>query len=517
MRRLALLAASAGFLAACADGPAPTAVSEPSAAPLLAVGNQDLSLRDRYIVVFKPTVRDVDATVDRVARENGVGAVHFRYRSALLGFAATIPSQALEGVRRNPNVEFVEADGVATISGSPQLNPPSWGLDRVDERDLPMDAAYAYQNSGQNVEAYILDTGIRYTHQEYAGRAFSGWDFVDNDADAQDCHGHGTHVAGTVGGTTVGLAKQVKLIGVRVLNCSGSGSYSGIVAAVDWVTQQKQARPAVPMVGNMSLGGGVSSSLNTAVNNSVDAGVVWAVAAGNDNADACTKSPASAAKALTVGASTSSDARASFSNFGTCVDLFAPGSGIYSSTYNGDNTYASWSGTSMATPHVTGAVALYLSANPAASAASVNAAVTGGATQGKVTDPGTGSPNLLLYTLIAGGTVEPPPPATITVHIGGLSSSATLSGKKFWKASVSALVVDANGAAVPNATIAGSYTGGGGTGTCLTAANGRCTITSGNIARSTLTTTFSVSGVTGTNMTYSAGANTASSIVVSRP
>jgi subtilisin family serine protease len=480
MRRLALLAASAGFLAACADGPAPTAVSEPSAAPLLAVGNQDLSLRDRYIVVFKPTVRDVDATVERVARENGIGTVHFRYRSALLGFAATIPSQALEGVRRNPNVEFVEADGLATISGSPQLNPPSWGLDRVDERDLPMDAAYAYQNSGQNVEAYI-------------------------------------HVAGTVGGTTTGLAKQVKLIGVRVLNCSGSGSYSGIVAAVDWVTQQKQARPAVPMVGNMSLGGGVSSSLNTAVNNSVDAGVVWAVAAGNDNADACTKSPASAAKALTVGASTSSDARASFSNFGTCVDLFAPGSGIYSSTYDGDNTYASWSGTSMATPHVTGAAALYLSANPAASAASVNGAITGGATQGKVTDPGTGSPNLLLFTLIAGGTVEPPPPpATITVHVGGLTGSATLSGRKFWKASVSALVVDANGAAVPNATVAGSYTSGG-SGTCLTAANGRCTITSGNIARSTLTTTFSVSSVSGTNMTYNAGANTPSSILVSRP
>ena len=441
MRRLAFLAASAGFLAACADQPAPTAITEPAPAPLLSVGSQDQSLRDRYIVVFKPSVRDVDATVDRIARDNGINTIHFRYHSALLGFAATIPSPALEGVRRNPNVEFVEADGLATISDSPQLNPPSWGLDRVDERDLPMDAAYAYQNSGQNVEAYILDTGIRYTHQEYAGRAFSGWDFVDNDADAQDCHGHGTHVAGTVGGTTVGLAKQVKLIGVRVLNCSGSGSYSGIVSAVDWVTQQKQSRPTVPMVGNMSLGGGVSSSLNTAVNNSVDAGVVWAVAAGNDNADACTKSPASAAKALTVGASTSSDARASFSNFGTCVDLFAPGSGIYSSTYNGDNTYASWSGTSMATPHVTGAAALYLSANPAASAASVNGAVTGGATPAKITDPGTGSPNLLLYSLIAGSTVEPPPPppppATITVHVGGLTGSATVNGKKFWKASVS--------------------------------------------------------------------------------
>lgn len=510
MRRLTLLAASAGFLAACADQPAPTAVSEPTPAPLLATGAQDQSLRDRYIVVFKPSVRDVDATVERMVREHGIGQVHYRYRAALHGFAASVPAQALEGLRRNPNVEFIEADGLASITAGTQNSPPSWGLNRVDERDLPMDGLYAYQNEGQNVEAYILDTGIRYTHQEFGGRAVTGRDFVDNDDLSQDCHGHGTHVAGTVGGSATGIAKQVKLVGVRVLNCSGSGSYAGIIGGVDWVTQQKQGRPTVPMVGNMSLGGGASSSLNTAVNNSVNAGVVWAVAAGNDYAvDACTKSPASAASALTVAASTSSDARASFSNIGSCVDLYAPGSGIYSSTYNGDNTYASWSGTSMASPHVAGVAALYLSANPTASGTTVNNAITGGATTGVITDAGTGTPNRLLYSLIAGGTVEPPPPppdpVDIVVHVSDLDRSSAKSGKKFWKATVTIEVRNAAGALVAEALVTGSFSSG--SGSCTTGSTGRCSIASGNISMNTASTVFTVANVTGTNLGYDASAN----------
>jgi subtilisin family serine protease len=462
--------------------------------------------------------------VDRLVREHGLGQVHYRYRAAIQGFAATIPAQALEGLRRNPNVEFIEADGLATISAGSQSNPPSWGLDRVDQQNLPLNNSYSYQNEGQNVEAYVLDTGIRYTHQEFAGgRAVSGRDFVDNDDLSQDCHGHGTHVAGTVGGSTTGIAKQVKLIGVRVLNCSGSGSYSGITAAVDWVTQQKQQRPTVPMVGNMSLGGGVSTTLNTAVDNSVDANVVWAVAAGNENTDACTKSPASAAKALTTGASTSSDARSSFSNYGTCVDLFAPGSSIYSSTYNGDNTYASWNGTSMASPHVAGVAALYLSANPTASAATANSAITGGATTGKISSAGTGSPNRLLYSLIAGGTVEPPPPPAATaVHLSDLDGSKALSGKKFWKATVTVEVKNASGALVAGALVAGSFSSG--SGSCTTGSNGRCSITSGNINQNTASTTFMVTGATGTGLSYDASANTdpdgdsnGTSITVTKP
>jgi len=361
--------------------------------------------------VFKPTVSDVDATVDQLVRENGIGQVHFRYRAALKGFAATLPAQALEGVRRNPNVEFVEADGLAYAIGT-QTNPPSWGLDRVDQHALPLNQSYSYDADGTGVRAYIIDTGILFLHQEYVGRASSGYDYIDNDANASDCHGHGTHVAGTVGGNTTGIAKNVTLIAVRVLDCNGSGSYSAVIAGIDWVTNDHTTR-GTPAVANMSLGGPVSSSLNQAVTNSISAGVVYAVAAGNENTDACTKSPASTPKALTVGATGSNDARASFSNFGSCVDLFAPGVGITSSTMTGTNTYASWSGTSMATPHVAGVAALYLSANPTATPAQVETAIKGGATTGLVTDL-VGSPNLLLYSLIIGTT---PPPVAPTADI----------------------------------------------------------------------------------------------------
>lgn len=501
MLRLRHFAASALALAACADQPGPSSLAGPAPAPLLSAGPADQSLQDRYIVVFKPSVRDVDAAVDQLVRENGIVQVHYRYRAALQGFAATLPAQALEGVRRNPNVEFVEADGLATIDAGTQNNPPSWGLDRIDERDISVENVYNYENEGQNVEAYILDTGIRYTHQEYRGRAFSGWDFVDNDADAQDCHGHGTHVAGTVGGTGTGVAKLVKLYGVRVLNCSGSGSYSGIVAAVDWVTQRRQATNAPPMVGNMSLGGGFSSALNTAVNNSVAARVVWAVAAGNDTgADACNKSPASATGALTVGASGSNDARASFSNIGTCLDLFAPGVSITSSTYNADNTYAAWSGTSMATPHVAGVAALYLSGHLTATASEVNTAITSGATPNKITDPGLNSPNRLLYSLIAGATVDPPspPPSGATsVGLASISGTGLGNGKKNWKAQITVTVKDDKGALIPSATVSGSFTTGG-SGSCLTGANGTCTLTSGAISRSVSSTTWTLTGIAAT-------------------
>lgn len=423
--RLYLLFALALLFSACSDEAGdPVSADDPSQgeSPTFAKADGSIDLTDRYIVVFKEGVGNPDIIVDELTRGKNV-KVHYRYRYAIKGFAATIPEAALEGISRNPMVEYIEPDGIVT-AGATQTNPPSWGLDRIDQRNLPRDYSYTYQNNGSGVTVYIIDSGIRMTHNEYNGRASSGWDFIDNDADASDCHGHGTHVAGTVGGTTVGVAKNVSLVAVRVLNCNGSGSYSAVIAGVDWVTNNHVS----PAVANMSLGGGYSSSLNTAVNNSVAAGVVYAVSAGNSNRNACNYSPASAANALTIGSSTSSDYRSSFSNYGSCVDIFAPGSGIYSSTMSSNSSYASWSGTSMASPHVAGVAALYLAANTNATPAQVETAIKNGATSGVLNNIGTGSPNLLLYSLIAGTVTPPPAPAAPTnlTQTGATTTSVTL-------------------------------------------------------------------------------------------
>jgi len=274
------------------------------------------------------------------------------------------------------------------------------------------------------VTAYVIDTGIRSSHAEFGGRVGSGYTAVADGQGTNDCNGHGTHVAGTVGGNTYGIAKGVSLRPVRVLGCDGSGTNSGVIAGIDWVTANKTG----PSVANMSLGGGVSAALDSAVLSSTNAGVTYAVAAGNDNgADACNGSPARVAAALTVGSTTNTDARSSFSNIGSCLDLFAPGSSITSSWNTSDTATNTISGTSMATPHVAGVIALYLQNNPSASPATVSSAVVNGATTNVVSNPGTGSPNKLLYSVLGGGT-EPPPSGNL------LGNPGFESGNTVWSA-----------------------------------------------------------------------------------
>jgi subtilisin family serine protease len=291
-----------------------------------------------------------------------------------------------------------------TIVGSGSQPNPTWGIDRIDEADLPLDNTYVYNESGEGVHVYVIDTGIRTTHSEFGGRASVSFDALGGNG--QDCHGHGTHVAGTVGGATYGVAKDATLHAVRVLNCSGSGTTAGVIAGVDWVTQNHQS----PAVANMSLGGSASAALDNAVNNSINSGVTYAIAAGNSSANACNYSPARVAAALTAGASTNTDARASFSNFGSCLDVFAPGQSITSAWSTSDGATNTISGTSMASPHVAGVAALFLEANPGAAPATVASALVNGATTNRLTGIGSGSPNRLLYSLLDGSQPPPPPP-----------------------------------------------------------------------------------------------------------
>ena len=363
---------------------------------------------DRYMVIFKADRVFSAAAVNSKAAEAEIqfGAqVHYIYDSAVQGYAATLSVQAVEALRKDADVAYIEQDQVFTINDT-QTGPP-WGLDRIDQRSLPLSNSYTYATDGQGVHAYIIDTGIRSSHTEFSGRIGAGYDAVDGGA-PDDCNGHGTHVAGTVGGSTYGVAKRVTLHGVRVLDCNGSGTTSGVVAGINWVTTNSTTTP--PAVANMSLGGGASQTLDTALRNSVAAGVVHVVAAGNETADACNSSPAREPLAITVGATNSSDQRASFSNYGTCLDIFAPGVNILSSWYTGDSAAGSLSGTSMASPHVAGVVALHLASSPSASPADVAASLNNAATTGTVSDPGSGSPNRLLYNLLGPAPTPTPTP-----------------------------------------------------------------------------------------------------------
>jgi subtilisin family serine protease len=406
------------------------------------------------IVVFEDSVAHPATEATSLTAAYGARPT-FTYSHALKGFAATLPAAAINALRANPNIRWVEPDGEVTLADTTQT-PATWGLDRVDQRDLPLSNSYTYAATGSGVQAYVIDSGIKFDHVDFGVRATLGADFIGDGRNGVDCNGHGTHVAGTIGGQVYGVAKGVSLIAVRTHDCAGNSTWSKVIAGVDFVTGQKQANPGTPMVANMSIQGSPDAATDAAVANSISAGVSYAVAAGNGvlfGGDACNSTPARVAAAMTVGATDSSDARAFYSNYGSCVDWFGPGSGITSDGISSTTATAVKDGTSMAAPHTAGVAALYLQGHPNATPQEVRDALFQATTKGKVTSANSTN-NHLLYSLFAG----PPPPVLTTITVSPATASVQTSGTQQFTATG----LDQSGQPLsPQPTFTWSVSGGG--------------------------------------------------------
>lgn len=471
---------------------------------------------DQYIIIFKENTSNPKAEAASIVRANKGELLH-SYQYAIKGFSARLTVSAVSAISKNPNVASIEQ--VQTVSLIATQSSATWGIDRIDQSNLPLNNEYVYNSNGSGVKAFIIDTGIKADHVEFNNNrvdVISGYSaFGDNNT--SDCQGHGTHVAGTVGGVVYGVAKEVSLVPVRVLDCNGSGTTSGVVAGIDHVVGYKNSNSSVPVVANMSLGGGASSAIDAAVKGAADKNVVMVVAAGNSNANACNYSPARELSAITVGATTSSDARASYSNFGTCLDLFAPGSNITSAYYTSSSAYAIMSGTSMASPHVAGVAALILQSTPTANPNAIRNFLVDRGTLNKVSSVGTGSPNILLYS-VASGT-----PTEQIIKIRTLSAVSVKSGRN-WLAKVTASVnrVKADGSfaePIAGVTIAGAYLANGifDNGTCITGTNGSCILSSPTYGSNVASTKFTITNATHAGSEYSGCAVPCADLVINKP
>lgn len=414
---------------------------------LASASNQNINqgganfIPDEYIVVFKDDINDVENKAKGIANQFGA-APKFIYKNALKGFSVKLPATALEKLKLNPNIKYIEQDQISSINDAVtgiQSN-PTWGLDRVDNLNS-INGSYTYKYNGSSVDAYIFDTGIFFTHNEFGGRAQNGYDATGSRVPGLDKNGHGTHVAGTVGGNIYGIAKAVKLFAVKVLNDQGSGSNSGIVAGIDWAIGHHKTSNR-PAVGNMSLGGSASSVIDAAVQNAINNGIVMCVAAGNESTDASTKSPARVADAITVGATTNIDAKASYSNYGSVIDIHAPGTSITSSWCTSTTAIKTIDGTSMASPHVAGAAVLYLDQYVDATVKSVRDALSLSATPGEISGLISGTKNLLLYTFFLDPNTPVVPNVPVGISPSSLAIDVPLNAKLIWTESLGATSYD---------------------------------------------------------------------------